>query len=132
MKTLKFLAAPFAIAVGLALAIPAQAQPARHDSQQHHAGPRQQAWKMTPARSSQIRQDIAALDNAIDRAASRRTISQREAKGLRNDVRGIQRLHANYSRGGLTRTEVRNLQSRVNTVRVALRMERRDWDGQRG
>lgn len=131
MKTLRILAAPLALAAGLALAIPAQAQPVRHDSQ-HQAGPRQQAWKLTPARSSQIRQDIGSLNNAIDRAASRRTISQREAQGLRNDARGIQRLYASYARGGLTRPEVRNLQSRVNTVRVALRMERRDWDNQRG
>ena len=35
-------------------------------------------------------------------------------------------------RGGLTRAEVMTLQTRVNQVRVALRMERLDWDNRRG
>ena len=47
-------------------------------------------------------------------------------------ARDIQRLYASYARGGLTRGEVANLQTRVNRVRVALRMERRDWDNRRG
>jgi hypothetical protein len=127
MNTLKKFAAPLVLAAaGLALAMPVQAAPyGRHDN---HV----QAWQLTPARSAQIRQDINSLNNAIDRAAARRTISQREARGLRNQARDIQRLYAHYSRGGLTRAEVGNLQSRVNNVRVALRMERRDWDGRRG
>ena len=122
MKSLKIIAAPLALAAGLALALPAQAAPnQRHD-----------AWQLTPARNSQIRQDVGSLRNAIDRAAARHTISQREAAGLRNDARQVQRLYASYSRGGLDRNEVRNLQSRVNNIRVSLRMERRDWDGRRG
>ena len=121
MKSFKIFAAPFAIAAGLALAVPAQAQPARHD-----------AWRLTPARNAEIRQDINSLRTAIDRAAARRTISQREANGLRNQARDIQRLYASYSRNGLTRAEVRNLEVRVNSVRASLRMERRDWDGRRG
>jgi hypothetical protein len=118
MKHLNILAAPLVLAAGLALAVPAQA--------------RQDNWHMTPQRNTEIRQDINALSNAIDRAAARHTISQREAKGLRQQARDVQRLYVNYARGGLTRTEVRNLQSRVNNVRVALRMERRDWDNRRG
>lgn len=121
MKTLKKFAAPLALAAAaLSVAGAAQAQPM-------HGG-----WSLTPARTAEIRQDINSLNTAIDRAAARRTISPREATGLRHQARDVQRLYAQYQRGGLTRAEVRTLQNRVNTVRVALRMERRDWDGRRG
>lgn len=122
MKNFKSIAAPLALAAGLALAAPAQAAP-------HH---RQEAWQLTPARNAEIRQDVHSLNRAIDRAAARRTISQREASGLRNQARDVQRLYVSYARGGLTRQEVRNLEMRVNSVRGALRMERRDWDSRRG
>lgn len=135
----KMFGLPLAIAAaGLAVAMPAQAQMRDHADQR---GPAWQgnghnnhapAWQLTPARNNQIRQDIASLRTAIDRAAARRTISQREASGLRNDARAIQQLYRGYSRNGLSRAEVRTLQDRVNRVRVTLRMERRDWDGQRG
>jgi hypothetical protein len=130
MKSLKILAAPLALAAGLALAVPAQAAPGQHYGQ--HNTRQQDAWRLTPARNAQIRQDINSLGNAIDRAAARRTISRREATGLRKNARDVQRLYASYARNGLTRAEVRNLESRVNSIRVALRMERRDWDGRRG
>lgn len=133
MQVLKKFTATLAIAAAsLSIAGVAQAQGyghSRHDAR-HEA--RNQAWHLTPARNSEIRQDIASLNNAIDRAAARRTISRREATGLRRQARDVQRLYAQYQRGGLDRAEVRNLQSRVNSVRVALRMERRDWDGRRG
>jgi hypothetical protein len=126
MKTLKTLAAPLALlAAGLAVAVPAQARDYRHENHQ-------QAWRLTPQRSAEIHQDISSLGKAIDRAAARRTISQREATGLRRQARDVQRLYSQYARGGLTRAEVMNLQQRVNSVRVALRMERRDWDNRRG
>jgi len=143
----RMLALPLAIAAaGLSLAAPAQAQMRDHADQRgpawqgnhpgNHQGNRPDnrgpAWQLTPARNTQIRQDIANLRMSIDRAAARRTISQREASGLRNEARSIQQLYQGYSRNGLTRAEVRTLQDRVNRVRVALRMERRDWDGQRG
>ena len=118
MKTFNKIAASLALAAATLAVAPAQAAP--------------MGWNLTPARSAEIRQDINSLNTAIDRAAARRTISPREATGLRQQARQIQRLYAQYSRGGLTRQEVSNLQSRVNNVRVALRMERRDWDGRRG
>ena len=130
MKTFKTIAAPAAIlAAALSLAGAAQAQPNGHGRNDHG---RNDAWRLTPARNSEIRQDINSLRNAVDRAASRRTISQREATGLRRQANDVQRLYAQYARNGLDRNEVQNLQSRVNSVRVALRMERRDWDGRRG
>ena len=126
MKALKKLAVPAAIlAAALSVTGTAQAQP------YGHARPND-GWRMTPARNAEIRQDINQLDRAIDRAAARRTISPREASGLRRQARDVQRLYARYQRDGLSRGEARQLQDRVNSVRVALRMERRDWDRRRG
>ncbi|MFA7602469.1 MAG: hypothetical protein WCY29_05620 [Novosphingobium sp.] len=120
MKTFRKFAAPLALAAAaLSIAGTAQARPAH-------------GWNLTPARSAEIRQDINSLNTAIDRATARRTISQREATGLRRQARDVQRLYVQYQRNGLTRAEVRTLESRVNAVRAALRMERRDWDGRRG
>ncbi len=125
MKRFKNFAAPLAatlaLAAGLTLAVPAQAQMRHHED----------AWRMTPQRNAEIRQDINSLRNAIDRAEARRTISKREANGLRSQARDVQRLYGSYARNGLTRQEARAHQSRVNSVRVALRMERRDWDNRR-
>lgn len=119
MKTFKKFAAPLALAVaGLTVAMPAQA--------------RNDAWHLTPARNAEIRQEVNSLYNAVDRAAARGTISKREANGLRNQARDVQRLYKSYARNGLTRGEVASLQNRINSVRVALRMERRDWDNRRG
>lgn len=124
MITFKKIAASLALAAAsLTIAGVAQAQPmARHND----------GWALTPARNAQIRQDISSLRNAIDRATARRAISPREAQGLRREAQDVQRLYAQYQRGGLDRGEVRNLQDRVNAVRMGLRMERRDWDGRRG
>jgi hypothetical protein len=127
MKSLKIIAAPLALAAAtLGMTATVQAQP------MYGHGPAQHGWYLTPARSAQIRQEINQLNNQIDRAAQRRTISPREASGLRQQARSVQRLYASYLRGGLTRAEVMTLQTRVNQVRVALRMERLDWDNRRG
>lgn len=129
MKTFKKFAAPLAV-LAASLSIAGAAQAAPYGANRHEN--RNDAWRLTPARNSEIRQDVNALSRAIDRAAARRTISPREAQGLRQQARDVQRLYSQYARNGLDRNEVRNLQSRVNSVRVALRMERRDWDGRRG
>ncbi|AOR78362.1 hypothetical protein QUC32_12685 [Novosphingobium resinovorum] len=84
------------------------------------------------ARHYDIRSDIQGLRANIDRAAARRTISQREASGLRRDVVDIQRLYGQYSRGGLSAQETRILGNRVNKVYASLRMERHDYDRRRG
>jgi len=132
MKTFNKFAATLAIAAAsLSIAGAAQAQPGYGPNRGQHQAI-QQGWNLTPARSTQIRQDIASLNGAIDRAAARRTISPREAASLRQQARDVQRLYGQYARGGLDRGEVRSLQDRVNSVRVALRMERRDWDSRRG
>jgi opacity protein-like surface antigen len=82
----------------------------------------------TPERSNAIRQQIWNLDRAIDRAARNRTISPREAAGLRRDVSRLRGQYQAYNRNGLNFQEVRILQGRVNNIRTRLRLERADWD----
>jgi hypothetical protein len=88
----------------------------------------QPGWRLQPGVQREIQQDINQLDRRITRAEQRRTISRREAFGLRRDANEIRRTYARYSRNGLDRQEVRDLQRRVNQVHMRLRYERRDWD----
>lgn len=89
-------------------------------------------WQVQPRVQTQIRSDINQLQNQIQVAAQRRTISQREAVSLRRQAVDIRQLLARYNRNGLSRQEVTALESRINRVRQNLRLERRDWDGRRG
>jgi len=91
-----------------------------------------QAWRVQPVAARQIQGDIAQLTNQISRAQQRRVISAREATGLRREALQIQRTYNRFSRNGLDRSEVRQLESQVNNLRQRLRLERRDWDGRRG
>jgi sensor domain CHASE-containing protein len=91
-----------------------------------------QAWRIQPQVQREIQGDINQLQNQIQRAQQRRTISQREAIGLRRDATNLQRTYNNYLRGGLNRTEVAALQTQVNRIHLRLKLERRDWDGRRG
>jgi hypothetical protein len=124
MRKLSKLIAPALIAAmsaGIAVA-PAQAAPyGRHD-----------AGRPTPVRNANIRADINGLNRDIDRAAARRTISNREATSLKRDAYQVQRLYTQYARNGLTRAETQTLQNRVDRIHVALRAERRDRDNRRG
>lgn len=90
-----------------------------------------QIWQIQPRVQTQIRSDINQLQNQIQVAAQRRTISQREAVGLRRQAVDLRRMLAQYNRNGLSRQEVAALESRINRVRQNLRLERRDWDSRR-
>lgn len=118
-KFTKFIAPALIATIGLGAIVPGIAEAApygRHQAARHY----------------DIRSDINGLRGNIDRAAARRTISQREATGLRRDVAGIQRTYAQYSRGGLSAQETRVLGARVNAIYAKLRMERHDYDRRRG
>lgn len=91
-----------------------------------------QVWHIQPRVQTQIRSDINQLQNQIQVAAQRRTISQREAVSLRRQAVDLRQLLAQYNRNGLSRQEVTALENRINNVRQNLRLERRDWDGRRG
>jgi len=123
MRTLTKILAP-AIAATLAIGAVAPATAA-----EWHRDTRSEASRYTPARNTSIRYEISDLRQDIARAAARRMISQREAIGLQRDVAGIQRLHTLYARNGLTRSELRILENKVERVKAELRMERYDRDG---
>jgi len=123
MRKLTKIVAPALIAamgIGAAAAVPAQAAPYGHN-----------AGRPTPVRNANIRAEINGLNRDIDRAAARRTISAREATGLKRDAYQVQRLYTQYARNGLTVSETRALQSRVDRIHIALRMERNDRDNRR-
>jgi hypothetical protein len=82
----------------------------------------------TPIRADRVRDDINALDNAIDRADNRDTISEREAANLRRRVHGLRNQFQQMNRNGLSHGEVNALETRINTIRTRLRMDRVDWD----
>ena len=75
-----------------------------------------------------LRQQIAQLDNQIDRAEARRTISHREAQALDRQVDRLEDTFRSYARGGFTRYELANLDNRIEQVKRQLRFERRDGD----
>lgn len=118
----KILAPTLVAALGISATAPASAHEASHHEARFH----------TPARNSSIRSDINDLRRDIDRAAARRTISHREADGLRRQAREVRHLYAAYSRDGLSRWEMQSLQRKVDRIHVALHAERRDRDGRRG
>lgn len=120
-KLTKIVAPALIAAMGLSAGISAQAAPYNHN-----------AGRPTPVRDANIRADINGLNRTIDRAVARRTISNREATGLRRDATQVQRLYGQYARNGLTQTEMRTLKTRVDRIRVSLHMERTDWDRRRG
>jgi type II secretory pathway predicted ATPase ExeA len=91
-----------------------------------------QMWKPQPSVQRQIQADINQLERQVQRAQQRRTISPREATSLRRDALNVQRLYNRYSRNGLDRREVADLEGQTNRLRQRLRLERRDWDGRRG
>lgn len=91
-----------------------------------------QAWRLQPGVQRQIQSDINQLDRQISRAVQRRTVSQREATGLRRQAMSLQRAYNRYSRNGLDRQEVAQLQTQVNRLHQRLRLERRDWNNGRG
>ncbi|MEO5586854.1 MAG: hypothetical protein ABIQ81_04075 [Novosphingobium sp.] len=82
----------------------------------------------TPERSNAIRQQIWSLDRRVDRATQNRTITRREAVGLRRNVASLRNRYQMYNRNGLSFQEVRTLQGRVNSIRTRLRLERADWE----
>ena len=85
----------------------------------------------TPGRANAVRNQIEELDRRIARSDNRNRISEREAAGLRRDVRNLRFQFRDYNRNGLSRGEWNTLQRRIDSVRVRLRIERSDWDNRR-
>jgi len=85
----------------------------------------------TPYRSDAIRNQIAELQRRVERNDRRDRISEREARGLRQDVYRLRDQFRAYNRNGLSRSEYRILTQRIDNIRMRLHIERRDWDNHR-
>ncbi|PEQ14373.1 hypothetical protein B2G71_01880 [Novosphingobium sp. PC22D] len=129
MKTFASITRIAAPALLAALGVAASSPVFAHDA---YSAQRHDARHVTPGRAGSVRSDIYALDRRIDLAAQHRTISSREARGLRNQSAQIKQLYARYARNGLTAYETRALKARIDRLEVALRAERRDHDRRRG
>lgn len=85
----------------------------------------------TPARAEAIRNQIAMLEQRINRNDFRDRISEREAWGLRREVRDIREQFRSFNRDGLNNREFRILQNRIDRAKDRLHFERNDRDGWR-
>lgn len=74
----------------------------------------------------QLQRQIAQLDNQINRAEARRTISHREAQQLDRQVDQLRAAFRTYARGGFTRYELASLDNRVDQVKRQLTVQKRD------
>lgn len=82
-------------------------------------------------RGDNIKQQLDQVEDRIERAQQRRTISQREAQQLDNRVDRLEELYNRYRRNGLTRNERQDLQQRIDTLRQQIRFERNDGNRHR-
>lgn len=134
-KITKIVAPALIAAMGLGVAMPASAAAPYH--------------RTTPVRIDNARFDnnaraafalrsqIDELQRMVNRNDRRDRISEREARGLRQDVWQLRRDFNAYSRNGLSDREARTLQFRVDRVKAKLhherndRNDRNDWNGHR-
>jgi hypothetical protein len=78
-----------------------------------------------------IEREITQLERQVSRNDNRDRISEREAAGLRRDVAQLRWTYRSYARNGLSSSEVRTLQNRIQNIRHRLQNERHDRDGRR-
>ncbi|MFC3174142.1 hypothetical protein ACFOD9_07760 [Novosphingobium bradum] len=83
----------------------------------------------TPARAEAIRAQIVQLEQRVNRSDNRDRISEREAWGLRREVRDIREQFRAFNRDGLNDREFRILQTRIDRARDRLHFERTDRNG---
>ncbi|HEV7228835.1 hypothetical protein [Brevundimonas sp.] len=79
-----------------------------------------------------IHRRVANLDRRIDQGLRNGALTRREASGLRAELNALVRLERQYSRNGLSRQEVRDLDYRFDRLAQQVRWERRDRDRNRG
>lgn len=122
-KLTKIIVPALAIAATLGTAGVASAQP--------YGGRNDWGHHQTPARAEAIRNQIAMLEQRINRNDNRDRISDREAWGLRREVRDIREQFRVFNRDGLNDREFRVLQNRIDRAKDRLHIERNDGDGRR-
>lgn len=125
----KFLisAAVAATAATITVATPASAQYGRPNIQRpynHNNHVNRQAI-------NELLRDLNRAENQIDRGIQRRTISHREAQGLRREAANIRMRLQRSGRNGINQREFAQLRQRVNHLEQRVRIERRDRDNRR-
>lgn len=86
----------------------------------------------TPYRAGVIHRQLEELAYRVNRSDWRDRVSEREADGLRRDIRSASQQFRWLNRDGLDHREIRTLQARIDQIRYRLHLERNDWDGRRG
>lgn len=86
----------------------------------------------TPVRSSEVWEDIVALERDVNRADARDTISEREAAGLRSQIADLKGQYRRFNANGLSPNEAQTLENRIHSLRNRLVNERGDRDHHRG
>lgn len=76
-----------------------------------------------------VRGEIHQLENRVRQARANRAISRVEARRRFNDLAQLRNLARQYSYGGLTRRENRDLRYRLSTVERSFRYDLRSRDG---
>jgi hypothetical protein len=72
------------------------------------------------------------LDRRIDQGQRRGTLSRREANNLREELDDISNLERRYSRNGLSRWEMSDLDNRFDALAARIRFEQRDSNNRPG
>jgi septal ring factor EnvC (AmiA/AmiB activator) len=91
-----------------------------------------EAGRWTPVRADNVRDNINALEADINQADRRDTISEREAADLRARVASLRAEFNTKNANGLKKSEVKDLNNRVERIRERLRSERADADHHAG
>lgn len=132
MRKLSKIIVPAILAAGLlGSAGAASAQPAGGPAYDHRGDDHRNWGQRTPARAEAIRDQIRNLQERVNRNDWRGRISEREARGLRQDVRALQDQFRFFNRNGLDNREMRILENRIQQIRGRLQVERHDRDGRR-
>ena len=113
-----------ALATATLAAVPAAAQYSGHHGWQQR-GPDRRAVH-------HLLDELARVEQRIERSARRGIISPREAFSLRREANQIRARLNRTGRDGLSGREFSHLQVQVNRLEQRLRIERRDRDGRRG
>lgn len=123
MRKLTRIVAPALVAVAmLGTAGAASAQPySGYGHERHYGGGRVEA----------IRNQLNQLEQRVNRNDWRGRISDREAAGIRRELRDVREQFRMFSRNGLNVREFRVLQNRIDRLRDRLQFERHDRDGRR-
>lgn len=140
MRKLSRIFAPaLCAAIALGATAPAQAapaptahtQPAPYQPGFHQYGPTQASHAYpasSQSRSAAINHRINELERAVNRNDGRNRISEREAASLRREVRELSQQFHRYDRNGLSKSEYRTLERRIERIRARLHVERHDRD----